>query len=56
MISEISRTCPGMPDQLRLAWFNRFAQSTAESPYTLQWDAHSHPKICPFPRGIWTPI
>jgi len=33
-----------------------FAQTTVECPYTLQWDAHSSPKICPFPWGIWTPI
>jgi len=25
------------------------AQTTVECPYTLQWDAHSFPKICPFP-------
>ena len=29
-------TCPGMPDQPHLVSFNRFAHSTAESPYTLQ--------------------
>jgi len=28
-----------------------FAQTTVECPYTLQWDAHSPPKICPFPWG-----
>jgi len=33
-----------------------FPQTTVECPYTLQWDAHSPPKICPFPWGIWTPI
>jgi len=32
-----------------------FAQRTVECPYTLQWDAHSLPKICPLPWGIWTP-
>jgi len=32
-----------------------FAQMTVECPYTLQWDAQSPPKICPFPWGIWTP-
>ena len=30
-----------------------FAQTTVECPYTSQWDAHSPPKICPFPWGIW---
>jgi len=48
-------TCPGMPDQRRLAWSNRFAQSTAESPYTLQWNAHFHTKIGPFPWGDLNP-
>jgi len=33
-----------------------FPQMTVECPYTLQWDAHSPPKICPFPWGIWTAI
>ena len=28
-----------------------FAQTTVECPYTLQWDAHSPPEICPFPWG-----
>jgi len=28
-----------------------FAQTTVEWPYTLQWDAHSPPKICPFLWG-----
>jgi len=28
-----------------------FPQTTVECPYTLQWDAHSPPKICPFPWG-----
>ena len=28
-----------------------FAQTTVEYPYTLQWDAHSPQKICPFPWG-----
>ena len=28
-----------------------FAQTTVECPYTLQWDAHSPPKICPFALG-----
>jgi len=32
-----------------------FAQTTVECPYTLQWDAHYPPKICPFPWGMWTP-
>jgi len=32
-----------------------FAQRTVECPYALQWDAHSPPKNCPFPWGIWTP-
>jgi len=35
-----------------------FAQMTVhiECPYTLQWDAHSPEKICPFSwGGIWTP-
>jgi len=32
-----------------------FAQTTIECPYTLQWDSHSPPNICPFPWGIWTP-
>jgi len=27
------------------------AQMTAESPYTLQWDASFTPQNCPFPRG-----
>jgi len=31
------------------------AQMTAESPYTLQWDAPLPPQNCPFPWGIWTP-
>ena len=26
-----------------------FEQTTVVCPYTLQWDAHSPPKICPFP-------
>jgi len=47
-------TCPGMPDQPRLAWFNRFAQSTAESPYTLQWATLS-PKIAPSHGGSEPP-
>jgi len=33
-----------------------FAQTTVECPYTLQWDAHSPPKICPFPWGDLDPI
>jgi len=32
-----------------------FPQTTVECPYTLQWDAHSPPNVCPFPWGIWTP-
>ena len=28
-----------------------FAQTTVECLYTLQWDAHSLPKNCPFPLG-----
>ena len=32
-----------------------FAQMTVECPYTLQWDAHCPPKICPFRWGILTP-
>jgi len=28
-----------------------FAQTTVVCPYTLQWDAHSPPNICPFPWG-----
>jgi len=32
-----------------------FAQTTVECPYTLQWDAHSSPKICPFPWGDLDP-
>jgi len=47
-------TCPGMPDQPRLAWFNRFAQSTTESPYTLQWATLS-PKIAPSCGGPGPP-
>jgi len=33
-----------------------FAQTTVECPYTLQWDAHSPQKICPFPWGDLDPI
>jgi len=33
-----------------------FAQTTAERPYTLQWDVPSSLKIAPSHRGIWTPI
>jgi len=29
-----------------------FAQTSVECPYTLPWDAHSPPEICPFPWGI----
>jgi len=32
-----------------------FPQMTVECPYTLQWDAHSPPKICPFPWGDLNP-
>ena len=32
-----------------------FAQTTVECPYTFQWDAHSPPKICPFPWGDLDP-
>jgi len=32
-----------------------FAQTTADCPYTLQWDALS-PQNCPFLWGIWTAI
>ena len=32
-----------------------FAQTTAECPYTLQWDASLLLKIAPSHRGIWTP-
>jgi len=32
-----------------------FAQTTVEYPYTLQWDAGSQPKICPFPWGDLEP-
>ena len=32
-----------------------FAQTTVECPYTLQWDAHSPPKICPFQWGDLEP-
>jgi len=28
---------------------------TVQRPYTLQWDAHSPPKICPFPWGDLDP-
>ena len=43
-----------MPDQPRLAWFNRFAQSTAESPYTLQWETLS--SKLPLPTGDLDPM
>ena len=33
-----------------------FAQMTVEYPYTLQWDAHSPPKNCPFPQADLDPI
>ena len=33
-----------------------FAQTTAECPYTLQWDAPSPLKIAPAHRRIWTTI
>ena len=33
----------------------RFSRLCTECPCTLQWDAQSPPKICPFPWGIWTP-
>jgi len=32
-----------------------FPQTTVESPYTLQWDAHSPPKICPSHGGSEPP-
>jgi len=32
-----------------------FAQTTVDCPYTLQWDAHCPPKICPFPWGDMDP-
>jgi len=33
-----------------------FAHTTVECPYTLQWDAHSPPNVCPFPLGDLDPI
>jgi len=40
----------------RSAVFAQMTVDCVECQYTLQWDAHSPPKICPFPWGIWTPI
>jgi len=48
-------SCPGVPHQPRLAWFNQFAQRTAESPYTLQWATLS-PKIAPSHGGSGPPM
>jgi len=35
--------------------FSRLCTDDVECPYTLQWDAHSPPKICPFPCGNLDP-
>jgi len=32
-----------------------FAQTTAECPYTLQWDAPFPPQNCPSHGGMWSP-